>query len=149
METTFQIKYLTQRWTQSGLFFKVRALFTIFKIGQGRRPPHRKTPEFESLFNKAAGPQVNKFIEKRLQQRCFPLNISKFLRTSILKKICERVRLNRVLYVSHKVFIETLYLKSCLNCFNSLIVKRFLLKVYNKASFMFYSAPQLLLHVQF
>ena len=86
---------------------------------------------------------------KETPTQVFSCEYSKFLRTSILKKICERVRLNRVLYVSHKGFIETLYLKSCLNCFNSLIVKRFLLKVYNKASFMFYSTPQLLLHVQF
>ena len=37
----------------------------------------------ESLFNK-----------KRLHHRCFPVNIMKFLRIPILKKICERLLLN-------------------------------------------------------
>ena len=62
----------------------------------------------ESLFNKAV-PQVKNFIEKRLQHRCFPVNIVKFLGTCILKKICERVRLNKVLHVSHKGFKEALF----------------------------------------
>ena len=33
------------------------------------------------------------FIKKRLQHRCFPVNIAKFLRTFILKNICERLLL--------------------------------------------------------
>ena len=33
------------------------------------------------------------FIKKRLQHRCFPLNIAKFLRTPTLKNICERLLL--------------------------------------------------------
>ena len=40
VKTTFQMKDLTQKWTQSGFFFpKIRALFSIFKRGQGRPPP--------------------------------------------------------------------------------------------------------------
>ena len=39
------------------------------------------------------------FIKKRLQHRCFLVNIAKFLRTPILKNICERLLLN----FSHKV----------------------------------------------
>ena len=35
-----------------------------------------------------AGLQTCKFIEKRLQRRCFPVLIANFLRTSILKNIC-------------------------------------------------------------
>ena len=42
-------------------------------------------------FNKLAGPQADNFIKKRLQYRCFPLNITKFFRTLILKSICERL----------------------------------------------------------
>ena len=45
----------------------------------------------EPLFNKFAGLQAGNFITKRLQHRCFPLNIAKFL---ILKDICERLLLN-------------------------------------------------------
>ena len=36
----------------------------------------------ESLFNKVAGLKACNFIKKRLQHRCFPVNIAKFLRTS-------------------------------------------------------------------
>ena len=35
----------------------------------------------ESLFNKDASLQVCTFIKNRLQRRCFPVNIAKFLRT--------------------------------------------------------------------
>ena len=47
---------------------------------------HRKTPVLESLF-----------IKKRLQLRCFPVKFAKFLRTPILKNICERLLLKSVL----------------------------------------------------
>ena len=47
----------------------------------------------ESLFNKVAGFQEYIFIKKRLQHSCFPVNIAKFLRTPILKYICERLLL--------------------------------------------------------
>ena len=36
------------------------------------------------------------FIKKRLQRRCFPVNIPKFSRTPILKKICEQLLLHRI-----------------------------------------------------
>ena len=41
------------------------------------------------LFNKVEGLQVCNCIKKRLQHRCFPLNIAEFLKTLILKNICE------------------------------------------------------------
>ena len=45
-----------------------------------------------SLFsNKKVGLQSWNFIKKRLQQRRFPVDIEKFLRTSILNNICERL----------------------------------------------------------
>ena len=47
----------------------------------------------ESLFNKAAGLQTCNFIKKRLQHRCFSMNIAKFLRTTILKNNSERLLL--------------------------------------------------------
>ena len=52
-----------------------------------------KTPMLESYFNKAAGLKVSNFIKKRLQHRCFPMNIAKFLATPILKNTCERLLL--------------------------------------------------------
>ena len=37
----------------------------------------------ESLFNKVAGLQACNYFKKRLEHRCFPLNIAKFLRTAL------------------------------------------------------------------
>ena len=37
------------------------------------------------------------FLKKRLQYRCFPVNIAKFLRTLILMKICEQLLLQFLL----------------------------------------------------
>ena len=51
----------------------------------------------ESLFNKFAGLQTGNFITKRLEHRCFPVNIAKFLKTPILKDIFERLLLNSVI----------------------------------------------------
>ena len=45
------------------------------------------------LLNKNAGLQGPSFIKKRLEHRCFFANIEKFLRTHILKNICERLLL--------------------------------------------------------
>ena len=48
-----------------------------------------QTSVLESLFNKVEGLKVCKFIKKRLQHRCFPVNIANFLKTSILENINE------------------------------------------------------------
>ena len=45
----------------------------------------------ESFLDKFVGLQACGFIKKRLQHRCFPVNIVKFLRTPILKNTCERL----------------------------------------------------------
>ena len=45
-------------------------------------------------FNKIEGLKTWNFIKKRLQDRCFPLKFARFLRTLILKKICERLLLS-------------------------------------------------------
>ena len=47
----------------------------------------------ESPFNKIAFLKAGYFILKRLQQRCFPMNIAKFLGTPILKNICKQLLL--------------------------------------------------------
>ena len=39
------------------------------------------------FFNKVAGPQNSNFIEKRLQQRFFPVKFAKFLRTTCLNRL--------------------------------------------------------------
>ena len=42
----------------------------------------------------ASGPEACNFIKKRLQYRCFPVNIAKFLRVPIMKNISERLLLD-------------------------------------------------------
>ena len=39
-----------------------------------------------SLFIKAAGLQGSNFMKKKLQHRCFPVNIAKFFRISFFKE---------------------------------------------------------------
>ena len=43
---------------------------------------HKKTPVLESLFIKVADLKGGSFIKEGLQQRCFPVNIAKYLRTA-------------------------------------------------------------------
>ena len=45
----------------------------------------------ESPFNKLAGFKTCNFLKKRLQHRCYPVNIAKFLSTLILMIICEQL----------------------------------------------------------
>ena len=53
---------------------------------------YRKTTVL-SIFDKIPGLQACDFIKNRLQFRCFVVNIVKFLRTPVLKNICERLLL--------------------------------------------------------
>ena len=46
---------------------------------------HRKTSVLESLFSKVVSLEAWNFIKKKLQHRCFPVNIAKFLRKFYLK----------------------------------------------------------------
>ena len=55
---------------------------------------HRKTPVQESLFVNVIGLQTCNFMKKRLEQRCFSLNIVKFLRKPTLKNTYEQLLLN-------------------------------------------------------
>ena len=71
-----------------------------------------KTPVLEPSFNRLAGFKTCKFLKKRLQHRCFPVNIGKFLRTLILMKICEQPLLQFLLLT---VNISSQELVSALN----------------------------------
>ena len=53
----------------------------------------RKTPVLGFLFNKVVDRQDRKYIEERLQHRCFVRNSQMFLGTLFLKKISERLLL--------------------------------------------------------
>ena len=76
-------KLVAQRCSVKNLFLKCCSI-------------HRKTPVLESILNTVAGLKTYNFILKRLQHRYFPVNIAKFLRTSVLKNICEQLLLNEV-----------------------------------------------------
>ena len=56
---------------------------------------HKETVMLESLFNKVAGLKVWNFVLKRLQHRCFPVNMAKFLRAPVMKNTCERLLLQK------------------------------------------------------
>ena len=48
--------------------------------------------------------KVCNFIKKRLQLKCFPVNIAKFLWTPVLKNICERLLLHLLLIKTRDAF---------------------------------------------
>ena len=44
----------------------------------------RVSPVLKSLSNKVAGLEAGKFLKKRLEHKCFPAILAKFLRTAFL-----------------------------------------------------------------
>ena len=77
---------------------------------------HRKAPALESVFNKVAGLKACNFIQKRLQHKCFPVNIAKVLKTPILKNICKQLLLTcGVLYEKQQVCFCFLFFSLTLN----------------------------------
>ena len=63
---------ITIRISRSQMFFEIGVL-KVYNI-------HRETPVLEPLFSKTANLKAYKFIKKRLQHRCFPVNITNLLR---------------------------------------------------------------------
>ena len=80
------------------------------KCSEKLRNIHRKIPVLESLFNNVASLKACNFIKKRLQHRCCPVNIAKFLRTPTLRNICERLLLTIESLVKLFVFDSTIVL---------------------------------------
>ena len=77
---THMANCVLHRSSHSQKFFKVEALGCSRNI-------HRKVPVLESLFNKVGGLKTWNFIIKRLQRRCFPVNIAKFLRAFFMEHL--------------------------------------------------------------
>ena len=85
---------------QSGLFklFNVASVWTIAKRSF-QKCSVNKTWICENLLHKFCCLETGllvtatfrNFIKKRLQHRCFPVNIGKFLRKPILENICEQL----------------------------------------------------------
>ena len=68
--------------------FKSSCLQMFFKIDVLKNV-HRKRHVQELLFNIVSGLEDSNFMKKRFQHKYFLVNIAKFLRTPILKSICE------------------------------------------------------------
>ena len=60
----------------------------------------------ESLFNKVAVIQPSNFNKERLQHRCFPVNIANFLKTPVLKNICEWLLLLIVIFSQENNYMQ-------------------------------------------
>ena len=69
----FSMQYITTVRTSRLLMFFEIGVLKVYNI-------HRKTSALESQFNKVAGLEAYKFIKKRLQHRCFPVNIANLSR---------------------------------------------------------------------
>ena len=65
---------------QKHLVFQIRCCSQFQNI-------NREIPVFESLFDKVAGLEAYNFIKKRLQHRCFPANVAKFLRAVFAEQL--------------------------------------------------------------
>ena len=66
------------------------------------------SPVLEALFNKDRL-KACKFIKKRLKYRCFSVKIMKFLRTPIVKNICERLFLCWTQHPTVTTYLITTY----------------------------------------
>ena len=85
------------------MFFKIGVLKNLANFT-------RKTSVLESLFKKTGGLKAWRFIKKRLQHKCFPVNFHKFLKTPfftehlrwlLLKRVCEGTSLVKILQSCH------------------------------------------------
>ena len=70
------MQYITTiRTSRTRMFFEIDVI-KVCNI-------HRKTPVLESVFSKVASMKACNFIKKRLQHRCFSVNIKLFKKISI------------------------------------------------------------------
>ena len=56
-----------------------------------------KTLVLGSLFTKVSGPQANKFIKKRLQNRCFHVKLKTYSRALFLQNTSDEYNINEVI----------------------------------------------------
>ena len=82
LKVTFQEQSSKQSLCKVSSEAAVRQMF--FKSGVPQKFRIGKASTLESLLNKIKGMKVSKFMKERLQQRCFPVIIAKFLRTCFL-----------------------------------------------------------------
>ena len=76
-----------------------------------------KMPVLESLFYKFVGLFACNFIKKRLQQRCFSVNIGKFFKNAYFEKYMQTTSVNSRTTVFQES-LALLILTKCLNIWN-------------------------------
>ena len=76
------MKVNVQKQSSKQLLPKVNSE-AFFKIGVLKNFATEKPPVLESLSNKVAGLKAGNFIKKKLQHRCFPVNIAKNFKNSL------------------------------------------------------------------
>ena len=77
---------ISEKYNEQKVFYK-KAVLKNFAIFTGKHPC------WNLFFNKNAGFLACSFIKKRLEHRWFFSNTEKFLKTPILKNICEQLLL--------------------------------------------------------
>ena len=77
---------ILENYNEEEVFYKKKLFLKISKYSQ-------ENTCVIVFFNKNVGLQACNFIKKRLQHRSFHKNTATFLRTAILKNICERMLL--------------------------------------------------------
>ena len=83
------------------------------------------------FFNKVSDLRNAALLKKRLQQRCFPANFVKFLKTPLLQNTSRRL----LLFVIH---LTVSFCKEVLYIYSNLALLKKLTKTHNFATFSFY-----------
>ena len=78
--------------TSRTIYWKCSVKKDVFK--KFHKFHRKKTPVLESLFNKVTGLRPCNLIKNGIRHKCFPVKLSKFLRTAMLKNIHGRLLLN-------------------------------------------------------
>ena len=91
--TRYEIPYSWKYWAvKACLQTSYDYPFNMLMQESQKQPPNLRKHLRWSLF------QIKRdYIKNRLQHRCFPLNVAKFLRTPMLKSICERLLLKSII----------------------------------------------------
>ena len=91
--TRASFRYTINHRDLLGLFRSSHRRYPVEKMLLKISQIYRKTPVLESLFTNVAGLRPATLLKKILQHWCFPMKFVRFLGTSILKNICERLLL--------------------------------------------------------
>ena len=78
------MQHFTERNSSKHLYYQRYALADVCKIDIFIKISDRKAPVTDSVFNEVAGLQLKALLQKRPQQRCFPVYFVEYLRTPFL-----------------------------------------------------------------